>query len=102
MFAEDYDFQKLLPVGPVQINDMKEEYRAKFDIAVNELKHFVLKRSGDKADEIESLKSCLSSVKAESDQKSILKLQEFQHQKKEVLIYESIDHLGIEIGTNFS
>lgn len=87
MFSEDFDAQKLLPIGPVQINELKEEYRTKFEIVVNELKHFVLKRSNDKKDEIQSLETCIQGVKNESDQEAAHRLNEFLHQKKEVCLY---------------
>ena len=84
MFNDDYDFNKLLPIGPAQINEIKEEYRAKFEIAVEEMKHFVLKRSNDKKDEVKALMECVLRVKGEADKEAISRLDEFQHNKKMV------------------
>jgi hypothetical protein len=86
MFNDDYDFNKLLPIGPAQINEIKEEYRVKFEIAINEMKHFVLKRSNDKKDEIKALMACVANVKGGLDKEAIARLNEFQHNKKVVCL----------------
>jgi hypothetical protein len=84
MFLEDFDAQKLLPIGPTQINELKDEYREKFEIVVDELKYFVLKRSKDKNEEILSLELCMKNVLDETDMEGKKRLDEFMHAKKEV------------------
>eukprot|EP00842_Homolaphlyctis_polyrhiza_P002068 jgi/Hompol1/2862/HPOL_003040-RA len=85
MFGEDLDFQKLVPIAPSIIYEMREEFRAKFDIVVKELKHFVLKKSQEKAEEVAQLKKCINGVKGSSDELCKIKLESFQHKKKELL-----------------
>jgi hypothetical protein len=82
MFNEDKDFERIQSVAPVQINDLKDQYRAKFEIVVDELKHFVLKRSEDKKEEINSLMACINGVMKETDSVSVVKIKEFMHNKK--------------------
>lgn len=90
MFMEDADAQKLLPIGPTQINDLKEEYREKFEIVIDELKYIVLKRSKDKKEEIESLAICMKSVREEGDKEGRKRLDQFMHEKKEVCCFNLI------------
>ncbi|KAI8915048.1 hypothetical protein BC831DRAFT_488112 [Entophlyctis helioformis] len=85
MFGEDHDFQKLVPIAPSIIYEMREEYRAKFDIVIKELKHFVLRKSQDKAEEIAQVRKCISDVKGASDAQCLEKLEAFQHKKKELI-----------------
>jgi hypothetical protein len=84
MFDEDLDFIKLVPIAPAIINDMKEEFRAKFEIVVKELKHFVLKKSAEKEEETNQIKKSTDKVRAASNAKCEEKLNAFYHQKKEV------------------
>ena len=91
MFNEDADFKKLIPIAPSIIYEMREEYRAKFDIIVNEMKHFVLKKSGEKQSEIAQIRECIKNVKKSSDSLCLIKLEDFQHKKKEVLYYDSTE-----------
>ncbi len=84
MFLEDLDSKKLLPIGPAQISELRDIYREKFEIVINELKHFVLKRSHDKKEEIASLESCMKNVRYEVDKEGKKRLNEFLHDKKEV------------------
>ncbi|KAH6601697.1 hypothetical protein BASA61_001901 [Batrachochytrium salamandrivorans] len=85
MFGEDLDFQKLIPIAPSVISEMREEYRAKFDIVIKELKHFVLRKSQEKKEEIRQLNQCISDVKGASDDECTQKFHLFQHKKKEFL-----------------
>ncbi|EGF76279.1 hypothetical protein BATDEDRAFT_92813 [Batrachochytrium dendrobatidis JAM81] len=85
MFNDDPDFQKLIPIAPSIIYEMREEFRAKFDIIIKELKHFVLKKSQEKAKEIQQLHKCIDNVKGASDDLCMQKFQKFQHTKKEYL-----------------
>ncbi|KAJ3276416.1 Dynein regulatory complex subunit 3 [Terramyces sp. JEL0728] len=85
MFDEDQDYKRLLPIAPAILSDMKEEYRAKFEIVVKELKHFVLKKSQEKQDDTNAIQSCLDSVKSTSDKDCLNKLELFHHQKKQLI-----------------
>jgi glutathionylspermidine synthase len=88
MFLEDSDAKKLLPIGPTQINELKDEYREKFEIVIDELKYIVLKRSKDKKEEIASLQLCMKNVRNETDMQGRKRLDEFMHAKKEVRLCE--------------
>ncbi|KAJ3262588.1 Dynein regulatory complex subunit 3 [Boothiomyces macroporosus] len=85
MFDEDQDYKRLLPIAPAILSDMKEEYRAKFEIVVKEFKHFVLKKSQEKQDETNAILSCLDGVKSTSDKECLNKLELFHHQKKQLI-----------------
>ncbi|KAJ3287744.1 Dynein regulatory complex subunit 3 [Borealophlyctis nickersoniae] len=85
MFHEDPDFSKLSPISTDQVNDLKEEYHAKFEVVTNELKHFVLRRSQEKSDEMAMFKSCLREAKGERDEECIKQLNRYQHLKKQLL-----------------
>lgn len=97
MFDDDLDFIKLVPIAPAIINDMKEEFRAKFEIVVKELKHFVLKKSAEKEEETYLIKNSTDKVKASSDENCKLKLNAFYHQKKEVLTIDLDDKSCFEL-----
>lgn len=84
MFDADADFQKLIPIAPAIITDMKEEFRAKFEIVIKEMKHFILKKSSEKEEELLMIQTCIGDVKGESDRECMQKLELFYHQKKEV------------------
>jgi hypothetical protein len=84
MFNDDPDFQKLVPIAPAIIYEMREDYRAKFDVIVQELKHFELKKSKERLDEIAALKLGLAHVKGKSDKECKIKLEQFNHKRKEV------------------
>ncbi|KAJ3321556.1 Dynein regulatory complex subunit 3 [Boothiomyces sp. JEL0866] len=85
MFDEDQDYKRLLPIAPAILSDMKEEYRAKFEIVVKELKHFVLKKSQEKQDETNAIWACLENVKSTSDKECLHKLEVFHHKKKQLI-----------------
>ena len=84
MFTEDFDAQKLLPIAPNQINELREDYKEKIEIVINELKHFVMKRSNDKKEEIKSIEICMKNARNDSDKESRKRLDQFMHDKKEV------------------
>ena len=84
MFGEDPDFQKLIPIAPSIINEMKEEFRAKFEVVIKEMKHYVLKKSQEKEEEVTMIKQCISNVKIERDRECIKELESYMHRKKEV------------------
>ena len=64
--------------------DMKEEYRAKFDIIIKEFKLYVLKKTQEKDLEWEMINKCIADVKRDSDKESLVKLELFYKQKKQV------------------
>ncbi len=86
MFDEDADFKKLLPIAPAILSDMKEEFRAKFEVVVKEMTLFVLKKSQEKDEELYLIKKAVNDVKGGSDKECLAKLDTFYHQKKEVTI----------------
>jgi hypothetical protein len=89
MFGDDPDFQKLVPIAPAIIYEMREEFRAKFDIVIKEMKHFVLRKSQEKAEEIYAIRKCVSDVRTACDDECTVKINTFHHLKKEVcLCYE--------------
>jgi hypothetical protein len=83
MFDEP-DFKKLVPIAPAIIFEMKEDFRAKFDVIVNELKHHQLKKSRERLDEYDVVYASLKEVKDISDMECKNKLEKFQKTKKEV------------------
>ncbi|KAI8911701.1 hypothetical protein EDD86DRAFT_224677 [Gorgonomyces haynaldii] len=85
MFGDDPDFQKLVPIAPAIIFELREDYRAKFDIIIQELKLFQLKKSQERTDEMNMVDRALSEVNGASDKICMEKLEIFQHQKKELL-----------------
>jgi hypothetical protein len=85
MFDEDADFKKIIPVAPAIISDLKEEFRAKFEIVIKEMKHFILKKTHEKDEELDMIQCCINDVKGETDKDCLLKIEDFYHQKKEVL-----------------
>lgn len=82
MFGEDEDFKKLVPIAPAIIYEMREEFRAKFEVVIKEMKHFVLKKSHEKAEEIAMIRKCIQDVKSESDRDCMVKLEAYQHDRK--------------------
>ena len=102
MFTEDKDCQKLMIVSPIAINELKEQYKAKFEVIVNELKHFALKKAKEKSDEIQLLHSCLDAAIEERNKYCTRLLNDYQHNKKRVKqkslnerIFVLYKHLGI-------
>ncbi|RKO84920.1 hypothetical protein BDK51DRAFT_12687, partial [Blyttiomyces helicus] len=89
MFYDDPDAQKLYRVSPEQIAELREEYPlhplAKFEVVVTDLKHFVLKQSQEKSDEMAMFRQCLHDTKAESDEEGVKCINEYQHMKKQQL-----------------
>jgi hypothetical protein len=81
---DDPDFHKLAPIAPAIIFEMKEDFRAKFDVIVNELKHLQLKKSRERNEEHDLVYAALNEVKNASDAECKKKLEAFQHSKKEV------------------
>jgi hypothetical protein len=82
MFGSDPDFQKIVPIAPAIVFEMREDYKAKFDVIIKELKHFQLKKSKERTEEILLIEQCTSKVKQVSDSECIAKLEKYQHQKK--------------------
>jgi hypothetical protein len=97
MFDEDVDFKKIVPIAPAIISDLKEEYRAKFDIVVREMKHLVMKKTSEKDEEVLMIQLCIKDVKGESDNECLKKIKEFYHDKK----YVSFTHLASSYCTEF-
>lgn len=91
MFDDDADFKKLLPIAPAIISDMKEEFRAKFEIVVKEFKFFVLRKAQEKEEEGNAIQRCIESVKGASDGLCLTKLATYDHQKKQLVkvVYNS-------------
>lgn len=87
MFNDDPDYKKLLPIAPTVLTDMKEEFRAKFDVVVKEFKVYVLKKSSEKDEEISMIYKCINDVKRDSDKECLVKLELFYKQKKQVRFF---------------
>ncbi|KAJ3123148.1 Dynein regulatory complex subunit 3 [Nowakowskiella sp. JEL0407] len=85
MFDEDQDFQKLLPLARENIEELRGDYRAKFEVIAKELKHFALKKNKDKADEFEMFQKCKWDAKMEKDEDGIKQLHKYQNVKKQLL-----------------
>ncbi|KAJ3037779.1 Dynein regulatory complex subunit 3 [Rhizophlyctis rosea] len=85
MFNDDPDFQKLRLISPDHVHELREEYRAKFEVIVGELKHFVLKRTQEKKDEFEMFERCTKEAKGVMDDECVRELDRFQHLKKQLL-----------------
>lgn len=82
---DDMDFKKLVPIAPAIIFEMREDFRAKFDVIINELKHHQLKKSRERAEEYDLVYAALNEVKDISDSECKRRLESFQHSKKEVM-----------------
>ncbi|KAJ3191999.1 Dynein regulatory complex subunit 3 [Irineochytrium annulatum] len=85
MFLEDVDFNRLLITHKDRILDIQDDYRAKFEVIVNELKHFVLRKHAEKNEEIDSFRTCQSTAKGEVDAECLQKLDTYSHFKKQML-----------------
>ncbi|KAI8834562.1 hypothetical protein BJ741DRAFT_565416 [Chytriomyces cf. hyalinus JEL632] len=85
MFGTDPDFQRLLPVCLERTTDLQEEYRAKFEVVVNELKYFALKKRTEMNDEMNSFNECIQQTKIETDGECIAMLNHYSHFKKQLL-----------------
>lgn len=92
---EEYPFPHLLPFLINYVHQrhhmissltplFPHTYRAKFEVIVKELKHFVLKRSQDKTDEMGMFRQCVTEAKGERDKECIEQLNRYQHEKKQV------------------
>ncbi|TPX64203.1 hypothetical protein SpCBS45565_g06062 [Spizellomyces sp. 'palustris'] len=85
LFTEDPDFQRFAPIiTPEPFTDLRDEYQAKFDVVINELKHFVLKRSTEKQEELEMFRKCLIETKEKTDAESWGKCKKFSGIKKRI------------------
>ncbi|KAI8622252.1 hypothetical protein BC830DRAFT_1163028 [Chytriomyces sp. MP71] len=85
MFTSDPDFQRLFPVCQERTTDLQEEYRAKFEVVVNELRHFALKKRAEMNDEAKSFNDCIHQTKNETDGECIKMLNNYSHYKKKLL-----------------
>ncbi|KAJ3107631.1 Dynein regulatory complex subunit 3 [Phlyctochytrium planicorne] len=92
MFEEDLDYQRLYIAAPDRIQDLQDDYRAKFEIVVNELRHFILKRHSERQDEHKSFRECIRTAKAEVD--TMLRVIQISRDTKE--IDESVKQLKDE------
>lgn len=81
---DDAEFTKLVPIAPVLIIELREEYRGKVDAVVKELKTFVLKKSDEKEQEKWMIEECLRLTKEASDKQCLEKLDIYYHRKKEL------------------
>ncbi|KAJ3041156.1 Dynein regulatory complex subunit 3 [Rhizophlyctis rosea] len=85
MFSDDPDFQKLRLVSADHIAELREEFRAKFEVVVGELRHFVLKRTQEKRDEMGMFHKCTGEAKSLRDGECVEELEGFMHLKKQLL-----------------
>lgn len=82
MFGTCPDFKRLLPIAPSMINELRDDYRANFEIVSKELKFFSLQKSTERKQEAEMLGAAIHDTLIKSDFKCVQKLQEFNHAKK--------------------
>ncbi|KAI8830849.1 hypothetical protein BC829DRAFT_426505 [Chytridium lagenaria] len=85
MFLEDVDYQRLYISAPDRIQDLQDDYRAKFEVVVNELRHFVLKRHSERQEEHKSFMDCMQNAKGEIDGECLKALDKYSHYKKQML-----------------
>ncbi|KAJ3099516.1 Dynein regulatory complex subunit 3 [Physocladia obscura] len=85
MFVNDLDYQKLISVNPDRTMDLQEEYRAKFEVIVNELRHFALKKRAEMNEELNAFNECLKQTKKETDGECVKMLDDYSHLKKKLL-----------------
>lgn len=69
---------------PDPFNEIREEYHTKFEIVLNELKHFALKRAKEKKEECEMFNRCLAEAKKRVDEESWAACKKFGATKKRV------------------
>ncbi|TPX46229.1 hypothetical protein SeMB42_g03779, partial [Synchytrium endobioticum] len=83
MFSDDKDFVRLQPLDVDRISDIREQYRAKFDVSVNELIHFVMKRHQERVNEIHGFHLAIEEARAPGDADAIKELDRFMRGKKQ-------------------
>lgn len=86
MFADDKDLKKFRTLASMELDELQETCRAKINIVVNELKFFVIKQHNAREEESRMFKKCLSDAKNENDSQSIIRIRQFQKEKKRVWI----------------
>ncbi|KAI9094323.1 hypothetical protein DFS34DRAFT_243321 [Phlyctochytrium arcticum] len=87
LFSEDPEFQRFASIiTPEPFGDLRDEYQAKFDVVVNELRHFALKRAAEKKEELDSFTRCVAETKAKTDQESWNRCKRFSGSKKRLLL----------------
>ncbi|ORX37504.1 outer arm dynein light chain 1 [Piromyces finnis] len=82
MFEQDPDFHKLNILAPEKIQDLNEDYRAKFEIIIIEMKDFILKKHSEVQEEKELITKAIEDAKAETDSKGIKLVNDLEHRKK--------------------
>jgi len=82
MFEQDPDFHKIKILAPDKIQDLNEDYRAKFDIIIIEMKDFILKKHSEVQEEKELITRAIEDAKAETDAKGIKLVNDLEHRKK--------------------
>lgn len=85
MFDEDPDFQRLRPANPTLLQELREDYRVKFDNVENEIRRNILKKGQEKTDELRQYQKCINGAKNEAADESIKLLEAFQHNKKQLI-----------------
>ncbi|KAJ1564306.1 Dynein regulatory complex subunit 3 [Cladochytrium tenue] len=82
MMGEDQDYQRILHTAPDRLTELQEAYRAKFEVVVDELKQFVLRRHAEKQEEEAMFDECLRTAKADVDRSCRERMDAYSHEKK--------------------
>ncbi|KAI9138714.1 hypothetical protein BKA69DRAFT_1090274 [Paraphysoderma sedebokerense] len=82
MFSQDNEFRKLQSLSKDAVTEIIENYRARFEIILNELKHAILKQHHLRSDEYSFFKQCIGDAKDEVDSLGIRQINQFMHEKK--------------------
>ncbi|KAJ3221775.1 Dynein regulatory complex subunit 3, partial [Clydaea vesicula] len=94
MFQDDPDFQKLVAIDKVIINDLKDELKPKIDLILEDLSKFCLKRHEEIQEEKSIFDNCKFQNQNYHDLECIKILNEYQHSKKQ--LFRTI-HLNKEV-----
>jgi hypothetical protein len=86
MFSDDKDLKKFRILAAVELDEMQETFRAKINVVVNEMKHFIIKQHAIREEELKMFNRCLVDSKTEMDNQSIVRIHQFQRDKKKVII----------------
>ena len=85
MFREDMDLKKYRPLADQAIHDLHDEYRVKYEIVINDLRHFIAKQKEARADELKVYQKSVDEVKMDVDRECIDKIHGFHQYKKQML-----------------
>lgn len=91
LFDDDVELKKYKSLAPQELQDLEEDCKAKINVLIAELKHFIIKQHSIREDEMEMFSKSLNEAKSETDGVCIVKIHEFQREKKKASINIILD-----------